>query len=158
MSDAKNLKQAQQVYNTICSALDERNWHYTKHEKDLVVTFTVRGDDLPMEFVMYAEINSQLIRLVSRLPVKMSESKRVEGAIAVCAASYGMVDGSFEYDISDGEITYVLNATFRDSLIGHDLIIYMISCAGAMVDKYNDLFLMLNKDMISIADFIEKAK
>lgn len=156
MSDAKKLKQAQQVYNTICSALDKRNWRYTKHEDDLVVTFGVNGDDLPMEYVVAADSKSQLIRLISRLPVKMSESKRVEGAIAVCAASYGMVDGNFEYDISDGEITFVMNATFRDSLIGTELIEYMIDCSCAMVDKYNDMFLMLNKDMMSLADFIQK--
>ena len=32
----------------------------------------------------------------------------------------------------------------------------MISCACAMVDKYNDQFLALDKGIMSIADFIAK--
>jgi hypothetical protein len=47
-------------------------------------------------------------------------------------------------------------ASFRDSVIGEGLIQYMISCACAMVDKYNDLFLAIDKGLLSITDFIAK--
>ena len=45
---------------------------------------------------------------------------------------------------------------FRESLIGEGLFQYMISCSCAMVDKYNDQFLALDKGILSITDFIAK--
>jgi acid stress-induced BolA-like protein IbaG/YrbA len=35
MADAKNLKQARTVYDTMCEMLDDRNWHYKKDEENL---------------------------------------------------------------------------------------------------------------------------
>ena len=152
-----DMNKALQVYQTLCDALDRRGWKYGKEEEKLLVHFGVNGEDIPMNFILIVDAERQLIRLMSPLPFKMSEAKRMEGAIAACAASYGMVDGSFDYDLSDGTILFRMTASFRESVIGDGLFQYMISCSCAMVDKYNDLFLALDKDIMSIADFIEKA-
>ena len=109
-----------------------------------------------MKFILVVDAERQLIRLMSPMPYKMSETKRIEGAIATCAASFGMADGSFDYDLSDGAIVFRMTASFRDSLIGEGLFQYMISVSCAMVDKYNDQFLAIDKGVMSIADFIAK--
>lgn len=158
MADEKKLEQAKKVYATMRAALDEREWRYDSFEDDLVVRFDVSGDDIPMQFIMQADAKLQLIRLISRLPFQMGEDKRIEGAVAACAATYGMADGAFEYDLGDGTITFRLNAAFQDSRIGVGLIQYMISCACSMVDQYNELFLALNKGLIGINEFISKAQ
>ncbi len=155
MADKKML--AQQVYQTVCAALDARTWEYGKDEEKLLVHFGVNGEDLPMNLIIMADVERQLIRVMSPLPFKMDENKRVEGAVATCAASYGMVDGNFDYDISDGSIVFRMTACYRESTIGEELIQYMISCTCAMVDKYNDMFLALSKGIMTVADFIEKA-
>ena len=80
----------------------------------------------------------------------------MEGAIATCAASYGLADGSFDYDLSDGQITFRMTASFRESEIGEELLQYMVSCACVTVDEYNDKFLAIDKGLISIDDFINK--
>jgi hypothetical protein len=157
MADEMKMKLAKQVYNTICEALDNRDWHYGKEEDELLVHFGVNGDDIPLQFIIVVDAERQLIRLMSPLPFKMSESKRIEGAIATCAASYGMADGSFDYDLSDGKIVFRMTASFRESLIGEGLLQYMISCSCAMVDKYNEQFLAIDKGILSIGDFIAKA-
>lgn len=66
-----------------------------------------------------------------------------------------MADGSFDFDLSDGSITFRMTASFRESQIGEGLIQYMISCACVMVDKYNDQFLAIDKGVLSITDFIK---
>lgn len=157
MADEMKMKLAKQVYNTICEALDNRDWHYGKEEDELLVHFGVNGDDIPLQFIIVVDAERQLIRLMSPLPFKMSEAKRIEGAIATCAASYGMADGSFDYDLSDGKIVFRMTASFRESLIGEGLLQYMISCSCAMVDKYNEQFLAIDKGILSIGDFIAKA-
>lgn len=156
MADAKKIENAMKVYESLCEAIDKRGWKYEKDEEQLLVHFGVSGDDIPMQFVLIVDIERQLIRLMSPLPFTMCESKRMEGAIATCTASFGMVDGSFDYDITEGTIIFRLTASFRESLIGDGLFQHMISCSCFMVDKYNDLFLALDKGIISIADFIEK--
>ena len=110
-----------------------------------------------MTLILMADADRQLIRVMSPLSFKLDEDKRVEGAIAVCAASYGMADGSFDYDLSDGSIVFRMTASFRESTIGEELIQYLISCTCAMVDKYNDKFLALSKGVMSLEDFIKNA-
>ena len=114
----------------------------------------MNGDDVPMQFIFTIDVDRQLIRLMSRLPFKMSEDKRVEGAIATCVASYGLVEGNFEYDILTGTIDFRMTASFRDSYVGDGLFQYMISRACVTVDEYNDKFLAIDKGMLSLNDFI----
>lgn len=153
MEDNK-LQLAKQVYKTLCDAIDARQWKYKKDEEKLVVSLGVNGDDIPMDLILIVDAERQLIRLLSPLPFKMSEAKRMEGAIAVCAASYGVVDGNYDYDITDGSIIFRMTASFRSSTIGEGLLQYLISCACVVVDKYNDRFLALDKGMIDIGQFL----
>lgn len=157
MVDEKKMELAKQVYQTLCDAIERREWNFGKDEEKLLVHFGVNGDDIPMQFILIVDAERQLIRVMSPLPFKMSESKRMEGAIATCAASFGMADGSFDYDLSDGTIVFRMTASFRESLTGEGLFQYLISCSCAMVDKYNDQFLALDKGIMSITDFIAKA-
>ncbi len=157
MVDEKKMALAKQVYRTLCEAIENREWSFKKEEDKLLVYFGVNDDDIPMQFIIIVDAERQLIRLLSPLPFKMSEDKRLDGAIAACAASFGMADGSFDYDLSDGSIVFRMTASFRESIIGEGLFQYMISCSCAMVEKYNDQFLALDKGTISIADFITKA-
>lgn len=150
------MANAQQVYETLCKALDRRGWKYDKEEEKFLVHFGVNGDDIPMKFIIYVDAERQLVRLMSPLLFKISADKRMEGAIAACAVSYGMADGSFDYDLSDGEIIFRMTASYRESQLGEGLFQHLISCACAMVDKYNDQFLALDKGIMSIADFIAK--
>ncbi len=154
MIDEMKMALAKQVYQTLCDAIEKRNWKFGKDEEKLLVHFGVRGDDILMNFILVVDAERQLIRLLSPMPFKMSENKRMEGAIATCAATYGMADGSFDYDLATGEIVFRMTASFRESEIGEGLFQYMISCSCAMVDKYNDKFLGIDKGEISIADFI----
>jgi len=147
---------AKEVYNTLCGAIERREWNYEKDEEKLVVHFGVSGDDIPMQFILVVDEERQLIRLMSPMPFNMSEDKRMEGAIATCVASFGMADGSFDYDLAEGRIVFRMTASFRESVIGEGLFQYMISCACAMVDEYNDKFLAIDKGLMSINDFIAK--
>lgn len=154
MEDEKKTTLAKSVYQTLCTAISNREWKYDKDEEKLVVYFTVNGEDIPMSFILIVDAERQLVRVLSPLPFKMDEGKRIDGAIATCVATYGLSDGSFDYDLSDGTIAFRLTTSFRESLISEDLLQYMISFACAVVDQYNDKFLAINKGMLSIDDFI----
>ena len=156
MADEKKIALAAEVYAKLCQALENRGWTYEKEEDQLLVHFGVNGDDVPMQFIIFVDVDRQLITSLSPLPFQMDEDKRIEGAIATCVASFGMADGSFDYDLSNGRISFRITASFRDSDIGDGLFQYMMSCACAMVDEYNEKFLAINKDLMSIDEFIRQ--
>ncbi len=153
MSEEYKVYRAKQVYKMLCDVLDGMGWVYEKEEELLLVHFGVTGEDIPMKFVITADAERQMICLTSPLPFKMEADKRVEGAIAVCMASYGMADGSFDYDISDGSISFRMTESFHDCALAEPLFEYLISCACSMVDKYNDKFLSLSKGLVDITAF-----
>ena len=156
MATDKELKRAKEVFDSICKELDDRKWTYEKDEAKLSINFGVKGDDLPMSFIVTCDAQRQLIRLLSYLPVKMKEEKVVEGAIAILLANYITADGSFDYDIHDGSIFFRMTSSFRDSLIGQELLEYMVDVACLTVDDFNDKFEGLNNGTLSLEDFIRE--
>ncbi len=156
MSEQMELQKAKEVYSALINMLDTRGWKYEKMEDDLVIRSGIKGEDLPIEFIVLVMPKNQVVQVISKLPFNIPEDKRVEAAVAVSVANYGIVDGSFDYDISDGEIRYRLTSSYRESYLGADLFEYMIMVAASTVDKYNDRFFMLSKGMITIEQFIEQ--
>ncbi len=156
MANEVNMYKARQVFDTLIRMLDHLDWNYEKDEEKLVVTSGVASDDFPVEFIVTVRPQQQVVQFLSRLPFRMPEDKRVDGAIAVCVANYGLIDGSFDYDVTDGEILYRLTSSYRESTLGEELFEYMIVCASSTVDKYNDKFFMIAKDMMTVQQFIEQ--
>lgn len=156
MSDEKKITLAREVYKTLCDALTSKGWTFDRVEEKLLVRFDVSGDDIPMRFGMFVDADRQLVRLLSPIGFDMNEDKRMDGAIAVCVASNGMINGSFDYDLNDGSITFRMVQSYKGSMLGKEVFCYMIDCACAMVDRYNDRFFALNKGIMSLSDFIAK--
>ncbi len=155
MADER-IELTEKVYATLCSALDNRNWTYEKIEDDKekpAVYFGVGGDDIPMKFFVIVDSRMQIIRVTSPLPFKFCEEKRVEGAIAIGMATSVIANGCFDYDITDGSVAYRITSVFRDSVIGEELINYLINCACALIDRFNDKFLAIDKGVLSVEDF-----
>lgn len=156
MADEINMEKAKEVYATLIKMLDSKEWHYERHDDDLVIKSGVKGDDLPIEFIVVVRPKNEVVQFRSRLPFNMAEDKRVDGAIAVSVANYGLIDGSFDYDIRDGEIAYRLTCSYRGSTISEDLFEYIIFCAASTVDRYNDKFFMISKGMLTLDQFLEQ--
>ncbi len=156
MAEQYDMKKAKEVFNTMIKKLDSIGWKYEKHEEKLLIKSGVKGDDLPVEFIVVVNPRNEVVQFLSAMPFNMPEDKRVDGAIAVCVANYGLVDGSFDYDLSDGEIRFRLTSSYRESILSGDLFEYMIMVAASTVDQYNDKFFMISKGMLTIQQFIEQ--
>ena len=151
-----NMAKAKEVFDALVNMLDTRDWKYDKFEEDLVIKSGIKGEDLPIEFIVVVKPKNQVVQLLSRLPFQIPEEKRVDAAIVICVANNGLVDGSFDYDIAEGNITFRLTSSYRESELGADLFEYMILVSAGTIDDYNDKFFMIAKDMMSVQQFIEK--
>ena len=155
MENEKDLELGKKILEDLCQGLDKQDWHYDRHDEDLVVTISMNSEDLPINMILRVNAAVQVVNVFSVLPVKIPDEKLVDMALAVCVANDGMINGSFDLDMNKKQIVWRLCTTYRGSLLGSEAYSYMVGVSAATVDKYNDRFLMLAKDMIDIKKFIE---
>lgn len=158
MSSEVNMELAKRTFDTLVNMFETRNLKYDKNEEELIVRSGIKGDDLPIDFIVVVKPKNEVVQFLSKLPFNMPEDKVIDGAIAASAANYGLVDGSFDYNIMDGSIIFRLTSSYRDSILSEDLFEYMIMVSAATIDEYNDKFFMLAKGMIDIQKFIEDSQ
>ncbi|MDE6690946.1 MAG: YbjN domain-containing protein [Clostridia bacterium] len=156
MTDEKKLKNARNVFNTLCGMLDEKDFHYEIHEDDLVVTFGMQGENMPMQFVINIDDKRDLVRVLSLLPFEFAEDKRVDAAIATCQINYRLADGSFDFDCKTGRVIFRMTSSYKDSLISMEVFEYLIAVASFTIDQYSDKLLMLSKGTVTVEEFFKK--
>ena len=154
MAEDKDLKLAKEVYKSICAILDGDNWHYEKDEENLIINCGAQGEDLPIPIIIEVDKQRQIVTILSQMPFIVPEKQRTALAIAVSQANNGLVDGNFDYDSLSGRIIFRMTSSYRKSLIGKELFAYMLMCTCFTVDKYNDKFLVVAKNEMSIADIL----
>lgn len=156
MADEKKLREAQAVYESICATYEAQGLKFDRHDEDFVITFSMRGEDIPMEFVMQVCVDAQIVRLYSRLPVSVGEDKTVEMALATVYANSKILNGAFDYDLQERTLSFNIFTAYHDSILGGEVFSYMLGVAAGTVDRVNDLFLMLGKGMITLEQFLER--
>lgn len=157
MADEKQAK-AKKIYSTMVSALKKQEWHFEEHEEDLTIVSSYVGDDIPISFFIEIDADREVIRFIAPISFNIAEDKRVDAAIAVCVANYGLVNGSFDYDLKDGEIRFRMTTSYVGCEVGEEFFMAMMATALMTTDRYNDKFLMLSKGVITIQQFIEQDK
>ena len=155
MADEK-LERAQRVFKALCENLDSHKWKYEKDDSELKVTCIAQGNDLPVEIMITADSDRQLILFLSRLPFIVPEDKRVDIALAVSAINNKLVDGSFDYNYRNGVLLFRMTSSFIESEIGSEMFTYMIMIACITIDEYNDKLLKICGGDLSIEDFLSE--
>ena len=158
MSEEEKVTQAQAVYNALCEMLDDHDWRYQKLEEELSIKCGAQGEDLPMEILVEVDKERQLVSLISFMPFTIPENRRAALAVAVSQANNGMVDGSFDYNYLTGRIMFRMTSSYRESIIGQNVFDYMITCACYTIDDYNDKFLAIANNEMSVEEILEYIK
>lgn len=144
------------AYRTLISMMNNEGLKYTSFDDKLRVELGFNTDDLDVNLICIIDEDRELVRIFSSLPFKFPEDKRVDGAVAATVANHGMVNGSFDFDMSDGEMLFKCVNSYKDGGFNEEIANYMINVTVSTVDNYNDRFFGVAKGMISIQDFIEK--
>ncbi len=150
--------QAREIYKLMVNTLTAKDWKFERHDSELLIVSSYQGEDIPIQFLITVDEEHEVVQFISPLTFNMPEDKRVEGAIAVCAANYGLVNGSFDYDIGDGSIRFRLTTSYKGCEIGSDFFMNMMATACFTTDRYNDRLMMLAKGMITVEKFIKMDK
>lgn len=136
------------TYKALLESLDARGWKYTKGD-DYSISLVTRGDDIPIPITFEVNGDRMLLMLHSPLPIEIPPQKRVDMAVAVSMANFIIVDGSFDFDFVGGRLLFRLTSSYRESLIGKDLLEYMLMVSCVTVDRFNDKFERVAKEDLS---------
>lgn len=148
-------REARNVYESVMKMLDKHNFNYKRDDDNLVINIKMHGDDIPMDFTLKVDQKRDLVIVSSMLPFKFNMDRVVAGAVAVCNINYLLADGSFDLDVRDGELSFKLTSSYKDSLLSEESLEYMFGIACGTVDKYNDKLLLISEghmDPFSITD------
>lgn len=151
MPDGKS----REIFEKICSVLDARNWHYKVFKEKLTISCGARGDDLPMDIFIIVNPKARVVSVYSPMPYRVSEDNRVDIALAVCAANFRLIQGVFEFDLVEGNISYKLTASYRDNEFSESYLDYLLRLSVNVIDDYNEKFLMIEKGLLPLDKFIE---
>ena len=148
-----NVVQASKVFGTLCSHLDDLNWHYEKNEEDLSTEFKIRGKDLDISMRISINTDLQIVYVSSVLPLHVPEDRILELALAVNGLNTMTLGGYFVLDCLDGTLEFRMTTSYADSVVGKELFEYMIATTFENVERYNDRFVFLIKEIVSLRDF-----
>ena len=154
LSRIENMKQNAAV---LTAMLDHRNLKYTVQEQtDARTHIRIRfsGADLPMTLHIILRADKQIASVFSVMPFAVAEERRKDAAVAVAAANHGLIDGSFDLNLSSGEIRFRLTSCFIDSVLSESLFSYLMFVSAETVDRYNDRFLALNSGDMTLEQFL----
>lgn len=151
-----NSARGTQVYQMFKKHLEENNFKFDAHDDDLVLTMTVHGEDLPQPTIIRILDDRDVFQILSPIPSRIPEDKRVDAAVAVSVANYGMINGCFDLDMSDGEIRFRVAQGYKGMELSNEFIKYIMGIVFFTTDKYNDKFFMLGKGLMSLEQFIEQ--
>lgn len=161
MATEKQKKAATAVFNTITKHLDAADLKYKVLEAmgdDYMINLNMRGDDLPISLYIIVEADKELIMVKAPEYTSFSQDKIDLAAKAVCFLNDSIVDGCYVLDINDGHIMWNATSSYRGSLIGEEVISYLIGISVTTLDSYNELLMMLNMGILNLDSFCEKVK
>ena len=146
-------KEAKSLYKTLCNTLDKMKWTYDKEEENLIIRTGAVGDDLSMKIMIRIDAERQVMYLKSPMPFAIPQNKRETVGKAVLLANYSMLNGSFEFDFSDGYLAFKMVVPYMESIISEAVCKYMIVLSCTMTDKFNDKFKKLVDGEMTLEEF-----
>lgn len=152
-TDAKKLSEAKIVFNTLCSALDNRKWKYDKEEDKLIVRTGAGGKDLSIKFYIKVDAEREVMYLKSPMPFKVPFDRVDDMATATAIANWSMLNGCFEMDRDDGYCGFKVVVPFTESLLSERLCNYMINLSCNMVDKFNGKLMAIAENSMTVGEF-----
>lgn len=144
---------AKALYKTLCQTLDNMKWHYNKEEENFIIRTSAVGDDLSMKIMIRIDAERQVMYLKSPMPFNIHENVRDLMGKAILIANYSMLNGSFEFDFSDGYLAFKMVIPYMESIISEAVCKYMIVLSCSMTDKFNDKFQALSEGRMTLSEF-----
>jgi len=124
-------------FQTICNHFEERLKVFTIDREEKTLRFQLFGEHANMNVLIRVSEDNHLVQFFITLPVRVSNEKmRSLVAEYLARAQYGLVVGSFETDMRDGEVRFHITHLMEDHTIGDKLIRRLFQTGMSTFDRY----------------------
>lgn len=151
-----DMKLTKFTYRTLLYAVKKKGWTCKNDDNNLSINYGVNGDNLHMDFDVSIDAERQLVRLVSKLPLKFDIKQIVAGAITTCLANYKLSDGSFDLDTTCGNVMYRMTTSYRDCYLSAEALIYLMDYSAWAIDKFYAPLQAVANGKMDAVQFYEK--
>ena len=151
---------AQKVYSTLCTQLDNMKWKNSRYDLTRTISTTAVGKDLTVNLRFYVSEQRKLFYVKSPLPFIVPEATRDVVGKALHIANFSMLNGCFEYNVDTGYVGFKILMPIEGCEVSLAACKYMILLTCQMVDKFNDKLLAVAKELMTLQqfnDFVQKA-
>lgn len=156
MAEETERIEATEVFDTFCAMMDLRKFSYDSDREKLEIDFSMQGEDLLMPMKFRVLPDRYVALLISPLPFRAPEDKRLEMAVAISEINYRLINGSFDLDIRDGEILFRISNSYLESKLSTELFDALLITVTQTVDRFNDTLLLLAKGSITLEQGLQK--
>jgi len=126
--------------NHLCEFFDAEGVHFlADHDKGILVA-GFGGECGPIQLFGRVSMESNLFGLRFRLPLAVPAERRPAMATGVALANYGMPVGSFELDLSDGEVAFKIGLPTDDTIITQNQLNHCMAAGCFWIDRYSPAF------------------
>ena len=149
------LQKSKEIFDGFCEYLKSNDCRFNKDDENLVAFFIIKSDNIEIKFIVKAEVNRETLRIMAMLPVNFGSGKRIDGAMVTTIATSGMANGSFDYDISSGNVMFKIAESYMGSKISPAVYDYMVDCAMMTIAEYYGKFLAVSEGKMTVPEFMK---
>lgn len=149
------LQKSKEIFDGFCEYLKSNDCRFNKDDENLVAFFIIKSDNIEIKFIAKAEVNRETFRIMAMLPVNFGSGKRIDGAMVTTIATSGMANGSFDYDISSGNVMFKIAESYMGSKISPAVYDYMVDCAMMTIAEYYGKFLAVSEGKMTVPEFMK---
>lgn len=149
------LQKSKEIFDGFCEYLKSNDCRFNKDDENLVAFFIIKSDNIEIKFIAKAEVNRETLRIMAMLPVNFGSGKRIDGAMVTTIATSGMANGSFDYDISSGNVMFKIAESYMGSKISPTVYDYMVDCAMMTIAEYYGKFLAVSEGKMTVPEFMK---
>lgn len=154
--DNEVLQRARATFETLCRAMEAEDMPIDRDDEELTVLFGVIGDYFPIIVQFRVDPEAQVVSLFSPHRFAVEVGKYIEVVLAAAYANYGMINGNFDCNLANNEISFRIASSFRDSILGEELFSYMLNETISVWNRYGNSFRLLCDGTFELQQFIER--
>ena len=126
----------EKMIESIKDLFSENEWKYSFHEKDKVFVSGVNMGNVigNVRMLVFMEETAYTVYMI--LNSKAEEKNYSAVSEFLHRANYGLKDGNFEIDYSDGEIRYKTFVNFANTSMSKDVVEESMFIGAVMIEKY----------------------
>jgi hypothetical protein len=142
----------------ICTALEQRGFKYVVDEPSSRVSLHFKGDEAVFECYLGADEKTRIVHCYVRDPLWVPEESRLIMCEAIIRANFGLPSGSFEMDMSDGELRFKASIDVEGGELVPTMVDNLLGAGISMCNRYHPAFMRVIYGGITPRQAIEEAE